>query len=112
MEHKWRVTNEAEESVVIITTSISNLPESFSLTEGKEMTDTVKIERIIEIDFGEEILARLKKEKLKIVQCKDCIHYRYYGLAEETVSECKIGHCENQHKDWFCADGERRDDDA
>ena len=45
----------------------------------------------------------------EIVRCKDCIHYRYYGLAEETVSECKIGHCENQHKDWFCADGERRE---
>lgn len=48
-----------------------------------------------------------KDRDSEIVRCKDCIHYRYYGLAEETVSECRIGHCENQHKDWFCADGER-----
>ena len=43
-----------------------------------------------------------------LVLCKDCIHYRYYGLTEDTVSECGIGHCENQDKDWFCADGEKR----
>lgn len=74
MEHKWRVTNEAGESIVIITTSISNLPESFSLTEGKEMTETVKIERIVEIDFGEEILARIKEQEGETIECKMCGH--------------------------------------
>ena len=44
----------------------------------------------------------------ELVRCKDCKHYRYYGLSEETVSECKIDHCENPDTDWFCADGERR----
>ena len=44
----------------------------------------------------------------ELVRCKDCIHYRYYGLSEDTVSECTIGHCENPGKDWFCADGERK----
>lgn len=42
-----------------------------------------------------------------VVRCKDCIHYRYYGLSEETVSECRIDHCENPDADWFCADGKR-----
>ena len=45
----------------------------------------------------------------ELVRCKDCIHYRYYGLTEDTVSECTIDHCENQDKNWFCADGERPD---
>jgi hypothetical protein len=48
----------------------------------------------------------------KLVRCKDCIHYRYYGLSEETVSECRIDHCENPDADWFCADGERKTDNA
>lgn len=43
----------------------------------------------------------------EIVRCKECIHYRYYGLSEETVSECRIDHCENPDADWFCADGKR-----
>jgi hypothetical protein len=43
----------------------------------------------------------------ELVRCKDCKHYRYYGLSEETVSECTIDHCENPDGDWFCADGER-----
>ena len=45
----------------------------------------------------------------EVVRCEDCIHYRYYGLTEYPVSECTIDHCVNQDKDWFCADGERRD---
>ncbi len=45
------------------------------------------------------------KRDEEIVRCKDCIHYRYYGLSEETVSECRIDHCENPDADWFCADG-------
>ena len=48
------------------------------------------------------------KEQPEIVRCKDCIHYRHYDLSSETVSECKIDHCENPDADWFCADGERR----
>ena len=48
----------------------------------------------------------------ELIRCKDCKHYRYYGLLEETVSECTIGHCENQDKYWYCADGKRRDNDG
>ncbi len=44
----------------------------------------------------------------ELIRCKDCIYYRYYGLTEDTVSECTIDHCENPNKDWYCADGERK----
>lgn len=52
------------------------------------------------------ILIRFAENKQPVL-CKDCKHYRYYGLSEETVSECTIDHCENPDADWFCADGER-----
>lgn len=45
----------------------------------------------------------------ELIRCKDCIHYRYYGLSKETISECTIDHTENPDGDWFCADGERRE---
>ena len=55
----------------------------------------------------------LKEQEMnKLVRCKDCKNYRYYGLSEETVSECIIGHEENPDGNWFCADGKRREDDA
>ena len=43
----------------------------------------------------------------EIIRCKDCNHYRYYGLTDDTVSECTIDHCKNPDKNWYCADGER-----
>ncbi len=46
----------------------------------------------------------------ELVRCKHCKHYRYYGLSEETVSECTIDHCENPDADWFCADGVGKDE--
>ena len=59
--------------------------------------------------FGQE----LKFEKVnceiegELVRCKDCKHYRYYGLSQETVSECKIDIFENPDESWFCSEGER-----
>ena len=41
-----------------------------------------------------------------VIHCKDCKHYRFYGLDSDTVSECTIDHVENPDEDWFCADGE------
>ena len=48
-------------------------------------------------------------DAVPVVRCKDCAHYRYYGLSEETVSECTIDHCENPDENWFCADGCREE---
>lgn len=47
-------------------------------------------------------------DAVQVVRCRDCKHYRYYGLNSYTVSECTIDHEENPAEDWFCADGERR----
>lgn len=79
------------------------------------MTDEEKSKELTRSSFAAQ-MAMLgyepngnQKDMAEVVRCKDCIHYRYYGLAEETVSECRIGHCENQHKDWFCADGKLKE---
>ena len=66
-----------------------------------------------DVDFEKEPLQPVWKSKcmntkvdmVEVVRCKYCIHYRYYGLTEYPVSECKIDHCENPDEDWFCADG-------
>ena len=47
------------------------------------------------------------KDIVEIVRCRDCKHYRYYGLSHDTVSECKLDICTNPNEDWFCAEGER-----
>lgn len=53
----------------------------------------------------------LLKSQPQIVRCKDCKHYRYYGLSSDTVSECTIDHC-YPDSEWFCADGVKKDDGA
>lgn len=70
-------------------------------------------------EYGEiiELIMPMYKDKIttidltassgELVRCKDCKHYRYYGLSQDTVSECTIDICENPAKDWFCAEGER-----
>ena len=47
------------------------------------------------------------KKYPNIVQCKDCKYFRP-GL----LIECKKFHNTKQSFDWFCADGERRTNDA
>ena len=58
----------------------------------------------VEIDEAKEIVALLK-EQPQIVRCKDCkyrIDERCYGILDGNWVD----------NDWFCADGERRTDDA
>ena len=84
------------------------------------MPDREKVIRIIdELIFeaqkeptwkSENALRCLKKELLKehlqIVQCKDCKkRYTVLCIQEEA------GNINNQDN-WYCADGERRDDDV
>ena len=51
----------------------------------------------------------IELKQMELVTCRHCKHYRYYGLSYDTISECKIGHCENPDEYWFCADGEEED---
>ena len=50
----------------------------------------------------------LLKEQEKIVQCKDCKYYRYYGPDSYEYSECTIEMTDRPIPTWFCAGGERR----
>ena len=79
---------------------------SKAVKKAKEFNEDIPIK--ISLVCVEDILELLKEQEA-VVRCKDCIHYRYYGLSEETVSECRIDHCENPDADWFCADGERNE---
>ena len=69
-----------------------------------------EIDREMFTDWAEIIddAIALLKSQPQIVRCKDCKHYRYYGLSSDTVSECTIDHC-YPDSEWFCADGERKD---
>lgn len=51
----------------------------------------------------------LKQEIVgEIVRCKDCVHHNNAPQTMYVWCECVDGLLP---KDWFCADGERRDDD-
>ena len=82
------------------------------MTDDKKREILAQVGRVnSDICYGCPIIERyleLMSAQPEIVRCKDCIHYRYYGLTEDTVSECTIDHCENPDADWFCADGERK----
>ena len=44
----------------------------------------------------------------ELVRCKKCKHCEYPTSEKEW---CKKGHLHGNAETWFCADGERRDDD-
>ena len=71
-----------------------------------------KLLKNVRFDPSEIVLCQkcadtMKGELVRVVRCKDCKHYRYYGLESYTVSECKINNIENPGENWFCADGEK-----
>lgn len=50
----------------------------------------------------------------ELVRCKDCKHYCNSMMrhGDEPIKMCDIGKGGTRVKaDWFCADGERRDDE-
>ena len=44
----------------------------------------------------------------EIVRCKDCKH-RYVDGGNVRYNACELNHNKVQSDDWFCADGERRE---
>lgn len=54
------------------------------------------------------LLDVLLKDQEKIVRCKDCKYYRYYGPDSYISSECTIGMTDRPIPTWFCAGGERQ----
>lgn len=59
----------------------------------------IEVEDVSEADFEE------------VVRCKDCkYHYRQYGDGNYAVVNC-TRFKRNRSLTWYCADGERKDDD-
>lgn len=58
----------------------------------------------------EDALALLK-EQPKIIRCKDCKHGEIYTAINGVLLSIMCNGVKHR-PEWFCADGERRDDDA
>lgn len=46
-----------------------------------------------------------------LVRCKDCKH-RFVDGENVRFNRCELNHNKVQGDDWFCADGERREDES
>ena len=48
----------------------------------------------------------------ELVRCKDCKHYKPYRgrVSGNLLHECEISDLDIDEPDWFCANGERRDE--
>ena len=55
-------------------------------------------------------------DAVQVVRCKDCVHYEIYQLKKDGTDDrrYKPSYCVRlmqKHKpDWYCADGERKED--
>lgn len=59
-----------------------------------------------------DILGELKKSEafrdfVKVVRCKDCVYKQYYFTNDMVKCGCGNG---AHHEDFFCADGERKEE--
>lgn len=48
-------------------------------------------------------------DAVEVVRCKDC-RYRYVDGENVRYNVCELNHNKVQSDEWFCADGERRED--
>lgn len=55
------------------------------------------------------VLEKYTVDAVEIVRCRDCIH-RFKNGENVVFNCCELNHNIVQADDWFCADGERRDD--
>jgi hypothetical protein len=65
----------------------------------------------ISLECVEDIL-ELLKEQPQIVRCKDCKYCFVEGFVHEHNICDKHEWIQGQPDDWYCADGERQDDNA
>lgn len=57
-----------------------------------------------------EVLLIVDNQPEGIVRCKDC-KYRFADGDNVRFNVCLLNHNKVQPDDWFCADGERKDND-
>lgn len=62
----------------------------------------------IDLETNDKVLAEL--DYVRVVRCKDC-KYRYVDGDNVRVNFCELNHNKVQGDDWFCADGERREEE-
>ena len=64
--------------------------------------------------FGGVIATALKEleklEPVQIVRCKDCKHNYLDGIQVQ-FNRCELNHSKVHADDWFCADGERKENE-
>ena len=62
--------------------------------------------------MADQLMKMLEKNGYKqVVYCKDCKHHYKEG-EQVVVNRCELNHNSVQSDEWFCADGERREDEA
>lgn len=67
------------------------------------------IKTALDVDpWAKEMVEELLKEQPKVVQCKDCEHSKSYSNGK--MFGCEFGNGLRE-PDWFCADGERREEE-
>ena len=67
------------------------------------------IKTAVDVDpWAKEMAEELLKEKEAVVLCKDCKWWGSNRLCENSDSPCFQNGC--THGNWFCADGERKED--
>ena len=85
------------------------------------MSELKPFEVIMRIDFAasdkKQLCAHAEKVQ-ELVRCKDCKWYEIYQLKKDGTDDrrYKPSYCVNlafhASPDWFCADGERREDET
>lgn len=72
-------------------------------------------EIIIEVPdrFGQKLKPEKVNSEIKgeLVRCRDCKHFNDMKCSHPERGTCYLWHMLHWG-DWFCADGERKDDDA
>lgn len=66
-------------------------------------------EMIVIFHHDERGIVRTWSEVGTLVRCKDCKH-RYIDGENVRYNVCDLNHNKVQGDDWYCADGERKDD--
>ena len=51
-----------------------------------------------------------KEDLVPVVRCKNCKH-RFKDGDNVRFNVCELNHNKVQSDDWYCADGERKDDE-
>lgn len=94
-------------------TSAAVLKQTITDIQNAPTADVVEKERYDRVRENANILADALSEYqsadvAEVVRCKDCAYKQYYFTNDMVKCGCGNG---SHHEDFFCADGERRDDD-